>query len=380
MKQKISILGSTGSIGRQSLDVIERLGFSVIALTANRNINLLEDQIRKFKPKFAVVCNKPAAADLQIRVSDTAVKILHGEEALCDAVVDDSIDTVITAVMGTVGLAPTLEAIRHRKRIALANKETLVCAGKLVMNEALKYRAEILPVDSEHSAIFQCLMSGKPKELKRILLTASGGPFLGKTIDELKNVKKENALHHPNWDMGAKITIDSATLMNKGLEFIEAMHLFNVTPNQIKVLVHPQSVVHSMVEFKDNSIVAQLGVPDMRLPIELALTYPQRGTAIIPELDFERIKALTFQEPDVKTFRCLQLAMNLAGREDASCAVMNAANEAAVQMFLDDKISFLEIFEIVNETVEKFGKNKAEKLEDILEADIESRKYVFGKA
>ena len=380
MKKRISILGSTGSIGRQSLDVIKKLGCEVTTLTANRNTKLLERQIREFKPRLAVVCDESAARDLHARTKDTNTRVLSGTMALCEAAADADTDTVVTAIVGTAGLRPTLEAIRNKKRIALANKETLVCAGHIVMKAAAEYGAEILPVDSEHSAIFQCLKSGRAGEMKRILLTASGGPFRGMTADELKSVKKEQALRHPNWSMGAKITIDSATLMNKGLEFIEAMHLFRARPEQIKVLIHPQSIVHSMVEFKDNSVIAQMGMPDMRLPIELALTYPYRGEAVIPEMDFTKAGALTFFEPDTDTFRCLSLAMEIAGREDVSCAVMNAANEAAVQLFLEDKIGFPEIYELVREAVEKFGDNKAERLEDILKADGESREFVFRKA
>ncbi len=380
MKKRISILGSTGSIGRQSLDVIKKLGCEVMTLTANRNTKLLERQIREFKPRLAVVCDESAARDLHARTKDTNTRVLSGTMALCEAAADADTDTVVTAIVGTAGLRPTLEAIRNKKRIALANKETLVCAGHIVMKAAAEYGAEILPVDSEHSAIFQCLKSGRAGEMKRILLTASGGPFRGMTADELKSVKKEQALRHPNWSMGAKITIDSATLMNKGLEFIEAMHLFRARPEQIKVLIHPQSIVHSMVEFKDNSVIAQMGMPDMRLPIELALTYPYRGEAVIPEMDFTKAGALTFFEPDTDTFRCLSLAMEIAGREDVSCAVMNAANEAAVKLFLEDKIGFPEIYELVREAVEKFGGNKAERLEDILKADGESREFVFRKA
>lgn len=380
MKHRVSILGSTGSIGRQSLDVVRKLGYGVTAITACNNIKLLEEQIREFSPELAVVCNEKAAAELRIKVADTSTKVLGGEKALVDAAASDKDDLVITAVVGTVGLKPTLEAIHQKKRIALANKETLVCAGHIVMQEAVRSGAEILPVDSEHSAIFQCLMAGQSRELKRIFLTASGGPFRGRKTEELINVRKEQALCHPNWSMGAKITIDSATLMNKGLEFIEAMHLFNVRPEQINILVHPQSVVHSMVEFKDNSVIAQLGVPDMRLPIELALTYPKREDAVVSELDFTKISALTFEKPDENTFKCLGLAKELAGRRDVSCAVMNAANEAAVKMFLEDKIGFLDIYELIRDAVDKFGSNRADTLDDILEADSASRRYVFGKA
>lgn len=380
MKRRISILGSTGSIGRQSLDVIKALDFEVTALTANKNVLLLEQQARKFKPKIAVVYDENGAKDLKIRLADTDVKVLTGMDGLLQAAAMEEADTVITAVVGTIGLRPTMAAIEKGKRIALANKETLVCAGKLVMKAAKEYGAEILPVDSEHSAIFQCLMGNKGREIKRILLTASGGPFRGRTYDELANVTKAQALKHPNWSMGAKITIDSATLMNKGLEFIEAMHLFGVKPEQIKVLVHPQSIVHSMVEYVDNSVIAQMGLPDMRLPIQLALTYPDRVQSVTPEIDFTKTSALTFEEPDTDTFRCLALAMRIADHSGAACAVMNAANEAAVGLFLEDKIKFNRIYELVSEAVEKIGSDSANNIDDILRADEAARRFVNRKA
>lgn len=380
MKRRISILGSTGSIGRQSLDVIKALDFEVTALTANKNVLLLEQQAREFKPKIAVVYDENGAKDLKIRLADTDVKVLTGMDGLLQAAAMEEADTVITAVVGTIGLRPTMAAIENGKRIALANKETLVCAGKLVMKAAKEYGAEILPVDSEHSAIFQCLMGNKGREIKRILLTASGGPFRGRTYDELANVTKAQALKHPNWSMGAKITIDSATLMNKGLEFIEAMHLFGVKPEQIKVLVHPQSIVHSMVEYVDNSVIAQMGLPDMRLPIQLALTYPDRVQSVTPEIDFTKTSALTFEEPDTDTFRCLDLAMRIADHSGAACAVMNAANEAAVGLFLEDKIKFNRIYELVSEAVEKIGSDSANNIDDILRADEAARRFVNRKA
>ena len=379
MKHMISILGSTGSIGRQSLDVIRKLRFGVSALAADSNVNLMEKQIREFVPEIAILRNEKAAAELRVRVSDTKTTVYGGENALIEAAAVGSAGTVITAVVGTAGLKPTLAAIDAKKRIALANKETLVCAGHIVMSRAAEKGAEIIPVDSEHSAIFQCLMAGRKGELKRILLTASGGPFRGKKRKELADITKEQALRHPNWSMGAKITIDSATMMNKGLEFIEAMHLFGARPEQIKVLVHPQSVIHSMVEFRDNSVMAQLGVPDMRIPIELALTYPERHDAVAPELDLTKLGALTFEEPDEDVFTCLKLACELADRHDVSCAVMNAANEAAVSLFLEDRIGFLDIYELIKSAVDKFGGSAAGSLEDILDADTEARKFVFGR-
>ena len=376
MERRISILGSTGSIGRQSLDVIKMHGYKVQALTANRNADLLETQVREFKPKVAAVFDEEAAKDFKVKVADTDTKVLSGMDGLVEAAAIDGADTVITAVVGTVGLRPTLAAIREKKRIALANKETLVCAGRLVMAEAEKYGSEILPVDSEHSAIFQCLMGNKYKEIKRILLTASGGPFRGYTSEMLQTVTAKQALAHPNWNMGPKITVDSATLMNKGQEFIEAMHLFAVKPEQIKVLVHPQSIIHSMVEYVDNSVMAQMGNPDMRLPIQLAITYPDRLPSPETEMDFVAAKALTFQEPDGDTFKCLPLAIECAGREDAACAVMSAANEEAVYQFLDGEIGFTDIYETVRAAVDAVGSMPADTIEDILAADIEARRFV----
>jgi len=300
-------------------------------------------------------------------------------EGLIEAAETDSADTVITAVMGMIGLKPTMAAIRKKKRIGLANKETLVCAGRLVMAEAERYGAEIIPVDSEHSAIFQSMQGGRRNEVSKILLTASGGPFRGKTYDEIKNASKEAALKHPNWSMGQKITIDSASMMNKGLEFIEAMHLFGVTPEQIQVLVHPQSIVHSMVQFKDNSVIAQLGVPDMRIPIQYAITYPDRCDSPSDELDFFKIKPLTFEQPDLNTFKALDLAMKIANRDDAACAVMNGANEAAVELFLHDKINFGQMYEDVSAAVEALGEMRADTIDDILKADSLARQFVYER-
>ena len=330
MKCGISILGSTGSIGRQSLDVAEKLGLRVCALTANRNTALAEEQARRFRPEVMAMYSHAAAAELKVRLADTPVKVVAGEDGLIEAAVHPQADTVVTAVVGTVGLRPTLAAIYEKKRIALANKETLVCAGRIVMEEAKRNGAEIIPVDSEHSAIFQCLAGGRP--FRTIILTASGGPFRGMRREELMQVTVEDALRHPNWNMGPKITVDCATMMNKGLEFIEAMHLFGARPEQIRVLVHPQSIVHSMVEYPDHSIIAQMGMPDMRLPIELALTYPLRGPAVAPALDLTQVSALTFEHPDLEAFPCLGLAMEAARMRGTACAVMNAANETAVEL------------------------------------------------
>ena len=379
MKRSISVLGSTGSIGTQSLDVIEKLGLGVSALAANRNIELLEAQARKFSPELVAVFDEERASELEKRLSDTNISVVSGMEGLIAAAEIPSADTVITAVMGMIGLKPTIAAIRQGKRIGLANKETLVCAGNIVMAEAKKYNAEIIPVDSEHSAIFQSMAGGKRSEVKRILLTASGGPFRGKKYDEIKNATKEAALKHPNWSMGQKITIDSASMMNKGLEFIEAMHLFGVRPDQIEVLVHPQSIVHSAVEFSDNSVIAQLGVADMRIPIQYALTYPDRMPSPAKSLDLTALSALTFEKPDTDTFKSLKLAMDTAGRKDAACAVMNGANEAAVALFLQDKIAFGEMYECVSFAVEELGGMKADTIDDVLLADEAARKFVFER-
>jgi len=380
MERTISVLGSTGSVGRQSLEVIEHLGYGVSALCAGVNTEIMETQVRRFSPKLAVMYNEKSAKDLRVKLADTSTKVLSGMEGLVEAASTDEADTVLTAVVGTVGLIPTVSAIRRGKRIALANKETLVCAGDIVMSEAEKFGAEIVPVDSEHSAIFQCMEGRKKEDVKHIILTASGGPFRGKKLDELQKVTKEQALRHPNWHMGPKITVDCATLMNKGLEFIEAMHLFGVGPERIKIIIHPQSIIHSMVEFRDNSIMAQLAVPDMRLPIQYALTYPQCRASLTGEMDFTKLAALTFEEPDVETFKCLALAMETAKKPGTACAVMNAANEEAVGLFLKDKISFSGIYESVALAVEKIGDMKAGTIEDILAADEEARRLIIGKA
>ncbi len=377
--RKISVLGSTGSVGRQSLEVIEKMGFGVSALAANRNIDLLEAQAKKFRPELVAVFDPKCADELKKRLAGEKIQVLTGMDGLTAAAEIDSADTVITAVMGMIGLRPTLAAVRKKKRIALANKETLVCAGHLVMAEAEEYGAEIIPVDSEHSAIFQSMRGGGRDEIKKILLTASGGPFLGKTYEEIKDMPPEKALRHPNWSMGPKITVDSASMMNKGLEFIEAMHLFGVKPGQIEVLVHPQSIVHSAVQFKDNAVIAQLGTPDMRLPIQFALTYPRRGDAVCRELDFFGMGALTFEKPDLDTFRALKLAMDIAGRRDAACAVMNGANEAAVGLYLENKISFGNIYRAVSDAVDNIGGLAADTIDDILLADSLARKFVIER-
>lgn len=377
MKQKISVLGSTGSIGLQSLEVIDRLGLSVSALSARRSTIVLEHQVRKYRPEILSLFTEEAARDMKVRLGDTDTRIVSGPEGLVEAASVESAGTVITAVVGTVGLEPTLAAIRGGKRIALANKETLVCAGEIVMKEAREHGAEIVPVDSEHSAIFQCMDANRrDREVKNIILTSSGGPFRGKSLDELLFVTREMALKHPNWKMGLKITIDSATMMNKGLEFIEAMHLFGMPPDRIRVLVHPESIVHSMVEYTDNSVIAQMSLPDMRLPIQYALTYPERMESLAGTLDLAKIGSLTFENPDYEAFPWLALAMETARTGGTSCAVLNAANEVAVQLFLENEIPFFGIYELVYAALEAVGNKDNPTLEDILAADAEARKYV----
>ncbi len=375
----ISLLGSTGSIGRQSLDVIAASGMSVAALTANRSVDLLEQQARQFHPKLVVCYDPAAAAELKIRLADTDVRVASGMEGLLEAATLPEADTVITAVVGMVGLRPTLAALREKKRIALANKETLVCAGELVMRTAKEYGAEIIPVDSEHSALFQCLQGSHDHgELKRLILTCSGGPFFGKSREELAHYTRADALKHPTWKMGAKITIDCATLMNKGLEFIEAMRLYQVAPEQITIAIHRQSIVHSLVEFRDNAILAQLGVPDMRLPIQYALTYPARTEGVAKELDLFDCPPLSFQKPDMETFQCLKLALDATRKPGVACAVLNGANEAAVGLFLQDKIKFLEIGELVARALETVPDGPADTLEQVLEADAAAREAVYA--
>ena len=378
MVKCVSILGSTGSIGRQSLDVISRLPeIRVAALTAGSNVERMAQQCREFKPALAVMGSKEAADRLAELISDLPIRISWGEEGLIEAAVLDEADCVITAVMGMVGLKPTLAAIRARKRIGLANKETLVCAGELVMAEAERYGAEIVPVDSEHSAIFQCLMGcNNPREIKRLILTCSGGPFFGMTREQLKKVTKADALKHPNWSMGAKITIDSATLMNKGLEVIEAMRLYRMDVERVNVVVHRQSIIHSAVEFVDGAVMAQLGAPDMRVPIQLALTYPDRVDCPVEPLDFVRCGSLTFFEPDLENFPCLALAMRCGKIGGTACPAMNGANEEAVAMFLRDEIGFFDIYELVSRAVDAVPFIQNPTLEEILEADRLARAAV----
>ena len=377
MTNKLSILGSTGSIGRQTLDVAEQMGLSVAVLTAHSSVERMEEQVRQFKPRLAVLTDASAAKDLAVRIADTDTKVLGGFEALEDAATAEEADTVVTAVVGMVGLKPTLAAIREKKRIALANKETLVCAGQLVMDAAERYGAEIIPVDSEHSAIFQCLQGcADRREIKRLILTCSGGPFYGMTREEAAGMTRADALKHPNWKMGPKITVDCATLMNKGLEVIEAMRLYRLPLEQVDVVIHRQSIVHSLVEYRDGAMIAQLGTPDMKLPIRYALTYPHRAVSHDEPLDLLTCGALTFSAPDREAFRCLQIAREVAAVGGTACAVMNAANEEAVWAFLRGDTGFNGIHRLVERALDKVEVKYQPSLGDILEADRAARECV----
>lgn len=378
MVRCVSILGSTGSIGRQSLDIIRHMpGIRVAALAAGTGVERMAQQCAEFLPELAVMATQEAAEQLSQQLQGLPIRILWGEEGLIAAATLPSVDCVITAVVGMVGLKPTLAAIRAKKRIGLANKETLVCAGELVMELADRYGAEIIPVDSEHSAIFQCLMGVQnSKEITRLILTCSGGPFYGMKPEQLQAVTKAHALKHPNWKMGAKITVDCATLMNKGLEVIEAMRLYRLPLEKVDVLIHRQSIVHSMVELMDGAILAQLGVPDMRLPIQLALTYPERRECPVQRLDLTTSGALTFAKPDTHAFPCLQLARDCAQAGGTACPAMNGANEEAVAMFLKEEIGFYDIHRLVARAVEQVPFVKEPTLNQILEADRLSREAV----
>ena len=379
MSNCISLLGSTGSIGRQSLEVIAACGMTVAALTANRDVNRMEEQCRQFKPRLAVMMDPDAAADLKTRLADTGIRVASGPAGVVVAATLAEADTVLTAVVGMVGLVPTLAAVRQGKRIALANKETLVCAGELVMDGADQYGAEIVPVDSEHSAIFQCLQGSQDRgEVKRLILTASGGPFWGWDKERIASATVEQALNHPNWSMGAKITVDSATLMNKGLEFIEAMRLYRMPPEKIAIVVHRESIIHSMVEYCDNAVLAQMGVPDMRLPIQYALTWPARTQAVAKPLDLLTCPPLTFHAPDYDAFPCLSLALEAAKTGGTATAVLNGANEAAVGLFLAGKIPFGDIAKRVERALAGVPVVQAPTLEDVLAAD-EAARALAGK-
>lgn len=371
--RSLSILGSTGSIGRQTLEVAETCGHRVAALTARSSVDLLEAQARKFHPILVAAAEPTAAAALACRLADTDIRVLAGEEGILAAAALPQADTAVTALVGIAGLAPTLAAIDSGKRIALANKETLVCAGPLVMARAKEKGAEIVPVDSEHSAIFQSLQGSHGKELKRILLTASGGPFFGWSREELAKVTPAHALKHPNWSMGAKVTIDSATLMNKGLELLEAMSLFGVPPEKIEILIHRESILHSAVEYCDNSVIAQLGAPDMRLPIQYALSWPHRIPGPADPLDLFTAGKLTFARPDVTTFRCLALAIQSAKEGGTAPAILNGANEVAVARFLAGEIGFLEIPRVVETALNTVPRGEKLTLEAVYEADRAAR-------
>ena len=378
MTKTIALLGATGSIGRQTLEVAGELGLRVAALTANTQVDLLEQQARQYMPRLAVLYDENAALALKKRLRGTGIEVMAGEEGLLAAAAMTEADTVVTAVMGSVGLRPTLAAIQKGKRIALANKETLVCAGELVMDAAEKYGAEIVPVDSEHSAVFQCLQGCRDRgEVRRILLTCSGGPFYGRTFDELEHMTAADALRHPNWHMGPKITVDSATLMNKGLEIIEAMRLYRLPVEQVQAVIHRQSIVHSLVEFRDGAMLAQLGTPDMKLPIRYALTYPYRAETPDRTLDLLTCGALTFSAPDMEAFPCLRIARQCAAAGGTACAIMNGANEAAVQRFLQGEIGFNDIPRLVEQALSKVPVIYRPSLADILEADRMARQAVL---
>ena len=379
MKTTISLLGSTGSIGTQTLQVARELGLTVAALAANRSVELLERQAREFRPRLAVLYDEEAAAELRRRLADTDIEVRSGMEGLLAAATVEA-DTVVTALMGMIGLRPTLAAIEKKRRIALANKETLVCAGELVMAAAKRCGAEILPVDSEHSAIFQSLRGCQSKsEIRRLILTCSGGPFYGLRFAELEGKTRFDALKHPNWSMGAKITVDSATLMNKGLELIEAMRLYELAPEQVTAVIHRQSIVHSLVEYRDGAMIAQLGTPDMKLPIRYALTYPARAESPDPPLDLLTCGALTFAEPDEAAFPCLAIAKRCAREGGTACAVMNGANEAAVAAFLRDEIGFNDIPRLVEHALQRVEVKYQPELADILEADRLAREAVQNR-
>ena len=377
MSKTISILGSTGSIGRQTLEVAEQMDLNVAALTASTSVERMERQARRFRPRLVVMTDDAAARDLSVRLADLDTKVLSGFDALEEAATAPEADTVVTAVVGMVGLKPTLAAIEAKKRIALANKETLVCAGELVMDAADRCGAEIVPVDSEHSAIFQCVQGCRDRsEIKRLILTCSGGPFFGMGYGEVGKMTREDALRHPNWTMGPKITVDSATLMNKGLEVIEAMRLYRLPLEQVHVVVHRQSIIHSMVEFHDGAVLAQMGTPDMRLPIRYAMTYPNRGTNPAEPLDLLKCPPLTFAEPDRNVFSCLRLAEEAVTEGGTACAVLNGANEEAVGLFLADRIGFHDIARLVAEARAVVPVVQNPGLTDILNADHAAREVV----
>ena len=376
--KKIAILGSTGSIGTQTVDILPSIEAEVVALTTNRRIGLLEEQARALHPKMVCAFDENAAKELRVKLADTDIEVLTGMDGLIACASESGADIVVTAVVGMVGLLPTLAAIDAGKDIALANKETLVCAGGIVMEAARKKSVRILPVDSEHSAIFQCVQAANGNPVSKILLTASGGPFFGKKFEEMRGMTREQALAHPNWSMGAKITIDSATMMNKGLELIEAMWLYDLPPEDIEIVVHRESIVHSAVEFADGAVIAQLGLPDMRLPIQLALTWPERVPCKVPRMSLAEVAKLTFFAPDYEAFPALTLAKQAAARKGDRGAVLNGAHEAAVGLFLDGRIGFTEIAERVSHALDSIPYRKDITLDDVLAADRAARELVLG--
>ncbi len=379
LPQSVAVLGSTGSVGRQALDVCEKHNIRVDLLTANASVDVLEAQVRKFTPRLCAVASEAAAQDLKTRIADLSTRVYAGEGGICDAIRDSDAETYVNAILGEAGLAPTLAVIDTGRRLALSNKESLVVAGEIVMKRARERSCELIPVDSEHSAIFQCLSAGDAKEVKRLWLTASGGPFFGYTREQLAHVTAADTLRHPTWQMGAKITVDSATLMNKGFEVIEAVHLFGVSSENIRVLVHRESIIHSAVEYIDNTVIAELSKPDMRACIQHAMTYPARMEGCMDELNLFEVGSLTFHEPDMHAFPLLPLALDAIGHGGAMPAVVNAANEVAVAAFLKEKISFLGISETVIGAYERLKHLKDEHtLEGIIAADREARRVAEG--
>ena len=379
-KKNIAILGSTGSIGTQTIAVLGEIGAKAVSLTTNRNVRLLEEQCRALRPELAVAFDEAAARDLRTALADTNIRVAAGMDGLIEAASLPGVDTVVTAVVGMVGLLPTMAAIDAGKDIALANKETLVCAGDLVMQAARAKGVRLLPVDSEHSAIFQCIQGAQGNRLSKIILTASGGPFFGKTAEDLRHVTLKQALKHPNWSMGEKITIDSATMFNKGLELIEAMWLYDMKPEEIDIVVHRESIVHSLIEFEDGAVLAQLGVPDMRLPIQYALTYPRRMPCAMPRLNLAEIGRMTFFAPDDAAFPALRLAREAAERKGNAGAVLNGANEAAVALFLDGKIRFHEISALVDKAMTLIPQGEQKNISDVMAADGAAREIVLSSA